>query len=383
MNLLQNIILVSSFLLFSSCKKESKPVIPELSITGVEVTEGNSGVTKATLTITLSAATTNEVSLNYYTEDYTAKAGIDYKAVTDGVITFAAGETSKKIDLEIIPNTYLELNKSFILSIDNLKNATVAYSHATVKILNDDSYMPESDINGILTPNTYPGMTLAWSDEFNDAQLNTNYWTYEKGASGWGNNELQNYTDSPDNVFTQNGFLTIKAIKTGTNTYTSGRLITKGKKEFTYGRIDIRAKLPFGQGIWPALWMLGGNISTVNWPACGEIDIMEYLGHETNKVYGTPHYYEEGHKYQTGSFSLPSGNFTEKFHVFTIIWQENIITWYVDYQKYHQFTRVGDPFDKPAFFIMNVAVGGNWPGIPDATTTFPQSMVVDYVRVFQ
>lgn len=276
----------------------------------------------------------------------------------------------------------MDFNRFFTVNAENIVNATADNATAYVTILDNDVYTPATDAEGVITPDTYPRMSLVWSDEFDGAQLNTNFWKYEKGAGGWGNNELQEYTDSPNNVFLENGRLNIKAIKEGTK-YTSGRIITSGKKEFTYGRIDIRAKMPVGKGIWPALWMLGSNISLVSWPACGEIDIMEYLGHENFKVYGTAHYDDGGHKYQGSSYSLTSGNYAEKFHVFSLVWQENSMVWYVDYQKFYQFSKVGSPFNNKFFFIMNVAVGGNWPGSPDNTTTFPQSMVVDYVRVFQ
>jgi beta-glucanase (GH16 family) len=164
-------------------------------------------------------------------------------------------------------------------------------------------------------------------------------------------------------------------------------MVTKGKREFTYGRIDIRAKMPYGQGIWPALWMLGGNIGSVSWPACGEIDIMEYLGHDVAKIYGTVHYDKNGHQYTGGSSSLASGDgYDQKFHVFTIVWQQSGLTWYRDYIKYFEVSASAinyAAFTLPQFFIFNVAVGGNWPGNPNSSTVFTQTMQVDYVRVFQ
>jgi len=367
----------------AACKKEKTIVTPELTISGVQVYEGNSGSVKASVTLSLTKAAESEVSCTVSTVDGTAKAGEDYTAVSGLAVTIAPGELSKQVDILIIPDEDMELNKKFSVKVENVVNAKIQNTTAFINIKNDDTYSPTSDADGVITPQTYPGMTLVWSDEFNDAHLNTDFWTHEKGAHGWGNNELQNYTDSENNVFLENGFLNIKAIQENNGGYTSGRIITLGKKEFTYGRIDIRAKLPKGQGIWPALWMLGGNINSVSWPACGEIDIMEYLGHETNKVYGTAHYDEGGHKYQGSSYSLTTGDFTQKFHVFSIEWQENSIVWYVDYVKYYEFTKPVEAFSKNNFFIMNLAVGGNWPGKPDNSTVFPQTMVVDYVRVFK
>jgi beta-glucanase (GH16 family) len=382
------LVLQSSMLL--SCKKdENTPaVVPKLTMTDASVIEGNTSGKKAVVILNLSEETTNEVSVNWSTEDGTAKAGEDYEAVSGNKVTFAPGEVSKSIQVSIISDDVLEFKEKFLVRISDVQNATYGLSTATVTIENDDSYTPENTVDGATTPIIYPGMTLIWSDEFNGATLNSSDWNYETGGGGWGNNELEIYTQGQDNSYLHDGYLTISAIKNPYNgSYTSARLTTKGKKEFTYGRIDIRAKMPVGKGIWPALWMLGSNISYVGWPACGEIDIMEYLGHDPQTVYGTAHYDDGGHQYKGGQYAVLSpDNYNLKFHVFTIIWQENSIEWFVDYHKYYTVTGSTvkfDAFNLPQFFIFNVAVGGNWPGNPDATTTFPQSMVVDYVRVFQ
>ena len=171
--------------------------------------------------------------------------------------------------------------------------------------------------------------------------------------------------------------------------YTSARMITKNKKTFQYGRMDIRAKLPSTKGIWPALWMLGNNIDQVSWPACGEIDILELLGQEPNKMYGTLHWGADfaNHQYLTQSYILPTGSFDQQFHVYSMEWEENSIKLYVDDLQIFSATKTNVtgpyPFNNPFFFIFNIAVGGNWPGAPDATTVFPQRMFVDYIRVFQ
>lgn len=192
----------------------------------------------------------------------------------------------------------------------------------------------------------------------------------------------------------QDGHLIITAKKETFNdaAYTSSRIITKDKQSFQYGRIDIRAVLPKGQGIWPALWMLGANISSVPWPGCGEIDIMEMVGGSGNRdktVYGTLHWDNAGsHACTCGDdgFTLPSGIFADEFHVFSIVWNANAITWYVDNVQFHQIDITPanmSEFDAPHFLIFNIAVGGNWPGSPDASTVFPQRLIVDYIRVFQ
>lgn len=244
---------------------------------------------------------------------------------------------------------------------------------------------------GLTSPTTYPGMTLAWSDEFDGATLNQANWTHEtgNGQNGWGNNELQFYR--PQNTSIQDGHLVITAKKEafGGREYTSSRIITKGKQQFRYGRVDIRASLPKGQGIWPALWMLGSNFDAVSWPACGEIDIMEMIGGNGREktVHGTVHWEHDGkHAQFGGEYSLSSGTLSDKFHVYSIVWDANSIRWFIDNKQYHVIDTTPaqlDEFRRSFFFIFNIAVGGNWPGSPDATSTFPQHMIVDYVRVFQ
>jgi len=258
-----------------------------------------------------------------------------------------------------------------------------------------ESTGPIDTENGYLTPLSYEGMTLLWQDEFNGTSLNESDWNYEigTGSNGWGNNELQYYRK--ENTSVSSGFLTIEAKKENFEgkSYTSSRLTTQDKFDFTYGRIDIRAQLPKGQGIWPALWMLGANFSTVRWPACGEIDIMEMVGGGEGRddtVHGTLHWDNNGSYActceQDNKYQLNSGLFADKFHVFTIVWDSSSIKWYVDdnlYKTVSITTGSMSEFKNNFFFIFNVAVGGNWPGSPNASTVFPQKMIVDYVRVFQ
>ncbi len=243
--------------------------------------------------------------------------------------------------------------------------------------------------DGYETPLEYDGYDRVWSDEFNESSINSIDWIFETGAGGWGNNEWQYYRK--ENAWVEKGTLIIEARKEdySGSSYTSTRMITKGKRAFKYGRVDIRALLPEGQGIWPALWMLGGNISSVGWPQCGEIDIMEMLGgnNRENTVYGTLHWDDNGEHASSGeSHSLTTETFNDKYHVFSIIWDETKITWYVDDIQFNTIDITPaelSEFHQSYFFLFNVAVGGNWPGYPDNTTIFPQKMKVDYIRVFQ
>jgi beta-glucanase (GH16 family) len=243
-----------------------------------------------------------------------------------------------------------------------------------------------------------PGWNLVWSDEFDGPDIDMSKWSYEVNGQGGGNNELQYYTDRPTNSFIQDGKLVIQALKEtytgpdGTRNYTSARMRTKYKGEWTYGRFEARMKLPYGQGLWPAFWMLPTDSPYGGWAASGEIDIMEILGDQPNKLYGTIHYHGEwpNNWSSGGSYTLPSGDFSQDFHVFALEWEPGMMRWYVDGINYSTKTSWDTtsgapfpaPFDVPFHILLNVAVGGNWPGSPDDTTVFPQQMVVDYVRVY-
>lgn len=239
-----------------------------------------------------------------------------------------------------------------------------------------------------------PSYQLVWQDEFDGDTVDATKWTFEVHGRP-ANNELQYYTDSPENAFIEDGKMVLQALKLDEKylgrDYTSVRMKTAVKAEWMYGRFEIRAKLPEGQGLWPAIWMLPTFANNGGWPAGGEIDIMELLGHEPNIVHGTIHYRNaDGHRYTGGSYTLPSGDFASKFHTFALEWDETEMRWYVDDELYltqtkweHRSKPFPAPFNQKFHLLLNVAVGGNWPGNPDETTVFPQRMEVDYVRVYQ
>jgi beta-glucanase (GH16 family) len=254
---------------------------------------------------------------------------------------------------------------------------------------------------GAHSPTTSDGSwQLSWSDEFDqaDGSAPSATWVHDTGGGGWGNNELQTYTDRRENSVVRGGALVIKAAKerlTGvdgiTRDYTSARLKTLDTFAQAYGRFEARMKLPRGQGLWPAFWMLGDNFPSDGWPACGEIDIMENVGREPALVHGTLHgpgY--SGAQGPSAAFTNPSrGPFADDFHVFGIEWEPSAIRWYADGTLYATRTPSDLPagarwvFDHPFFLLLNVAVGGAWPGNPDGTTTFPQELLVDWVRVYK
>lgn len=237
---------------------------------------------------------------------------------------------------------------------------------------------------------------LVWQDEFDGTAINTSNWTHEVNALGGYNNELQWYTARPENSYVSNGNLVIRAVKETytsegqTREYTSARMISQHKADWKYGMFEIRAKLPKGQGIWPAIWMMPTSSVYGGWPASGEIDIMEQLGHQPGISYGTIHYgtSPQDHQHQGSSYALPSGDFSDDYHIFAVRWKEDSISWYIDGHRFYSRSKqdIGAyhwPFDQEFYFILNVAVGGDWPGSPDGTTVFPQTMSIDYIRVYQ
>lgn len=246
----------------------------------------------------------------------------------------------------------------------------------------------------------YEGYTLLWNDEFNGDTLDLETWRYEKHQPGWVNSELQEYTDSTDNVFVKDGRLIIKALKTqtkaGKDYYTSGKITTRGLKDFMYGKVIARAKVPEGQGLWPAFWMMPTKESVYgSWPVCGEIDIMEILGHNTNTTHGTIHY-GNPHAEQQGKYVLTEGSFSDSFHEFILEWEPGEMRFYIDGNLYHtvndwfsekEYVTAYDypaPFNQDFYVQLNLAVGGTWPGNPDETTDFDNAeFEVDYVRVYQ
>lgn len=393
-----DLILIAVFSCTSlSCSKKGNtppPVKPAIKIENASQVRTTTA-TAMHFTISLDKTTTVPVSVDYTLKDGTATAPKDYTAAS-GTITIPAGQSNAELTVQIAgdPTDTRQANLEFTVQLSNPKNGTLGTASATGTIITENGINFTTDNTGYSTPLNYPGYTLVWNDEFSGTALDANIWNYEtgNGSGGWGNNELEYYTNSPKNVFVSNGNLIVEARKeaiSGFN-YSSARITTQNKKAFTYGRVDIRAKLPKGKGIWPALWMLGSNITSAGWPACGEIDIMELLGQEPSKVYATLHYGASSatHGSKGNSYTLSSGSFYDQFHVFSMEWKQDQIKIYVDDNLELTVNKadVGSnpyPFNAPFFFIFNVAVGGNWPGSPDATTTFPQRMIVDYVRVFQ
>ena len=321
--------------------------------------------------------------------DFFAKADFTYlaKADSQNYIVFSAITEGnydllewtfpdKTIDNQNTVIYYFPKKGTYPVSLKLWKDGKSVSADKNIEIASDD-------------PN-YVQNKLIWSDEFDGTTLNTNYWSNETNVDV--NNEWQKYTDG-NNLEIKDGILTITAYKTGPGQhkydYTSGRINTSGKKEFLYGRMEIRAKLPSGRGTWPATWMLGANIGTVGWPACGELDIMEHVGYDPLWIQGSIHS-PSSYGQTVNSGRLKVDDCESQFHVYGMTWTPDKIEYYVDDPKKPYYTYSPSvknsstwPFDKPCFFILNLAIGGNWGGVQGVDDSiFPVQMQVDYVRVY-
>ncbi len=335
--------LISFITLIASCGKKDTPGnnnIPPTNLTlSAIVSTDNSG------NVTFTAAATNATSFEY---DF--GNGI-FQTVSSGIVTYQYPASG-----------------IYIVNV-TAKSATGQTLSKSIQIV----------VNKVLA--------LLWSDEFNTPGLpDASKWNYDigTGSGGWGNNELEYYTNRLSNAEVVNGVLkiTVKKENFSGSSYTSARLLTKDKFFFKYGKVEARAKLPAGGGTWPAIWMLGTDINTVSWPACGEIDIMEHLGNDLNKIYGTLHYPGRSGGNANGSTKIIA-NATTEFHIYSVEWNPSFIKIYVDDQLYHTVGNSSSiPFNHDFFLIMNVAMGGNFGGLVDPAF-ISASMEIDYIRVYQ
>jgi len=389
------IIIIFFFSVFIQCSSSSeKPVeiTPFVSIDGMNIIEGDQDNKMLDFKISLREIYSKDVILNYTTEDGSAFQNLDYEKA-HGQIVIPKNSKEAFIPIEIFSDNIREGDEIFRIKFEPVGLVDLNQNEALILIKNSDTDLPY-DKEDYSTPKTYQGWKLVWEDEFDGNEINKNWWTHEigNGNSGWGNNELEYYTDSKNNSRVENGNLIIEARDDSWNghKYTSARMVTKDKISTSYSRIDIRAKLPYGQGIWPALWMLGNNIDQVGWPACGEIDILEMIGKQPSISYATVHFGTNfaNHKSSGNHYILSNEILNDRFHVFSVVREINQMWFFVDDILIHEFSPTDTqgasyPFNQDFFFIFNVAIGGNWPGNPDNTTPFPQKMIIDYIRVFE
>lgn len=306
---------------------------------------------------------------NFYTIDF--GDGSPAERSVNGIFEHrfeATGTYLIKVNAHVTTNEFISVEKTADVSVNLLK-------------------IPSG---GPTSPVSYPGRTLVWQEEFNSTSINAADWTYDIGTGngGWGNNELQYYRTDNASIIDGNLVITAKKEPFLGREYTSTRLKTQGLRSFNYGRIDVRAAMPEGQGVWPAIWMLGTNITSVGWPRCGEIDIAEMVGGQGREktVLGTVHWDNNG-TYASfgGTRTLSNGTLAKTFHIYSVEWTSQSIKWYIDDVQYHAIDITPaelSEFKNSFFLILNLAIGGNLPGNPNASTVFPQYFIVDYIRYF-
>lgn len=385
-------------LLIAACGKkggDDNGVKPQLNFNDVTVNEGNGGTANVEIKLTLNQGAGKSFTLTWSTIEGTAKAGQDFTAVTNQAVTFQPNEKEKTITVAVVADDLKENDETFQVRIENSPSVTLLRQTATITLKNDDTRIPFNN-TGYNVAGSYPGYVLAWGEEFDGPELSSAAWTAESGDGcpalcGWGNNELEYYMNPPNNLFFQDGKMVIEARQEsyGGKNYTSSRIKTQGKKVFKYGRVDMRAILPKGKGIWPAFWMLPENNVFGGWPRSGEIDILELIGNEPAKAHATVHFGPgPGSINISRNYSLNGATFNDQFHVFSMEWEQDLMKFYVDDILYSTVTKAdlganNYPFNEAFYFVVNLAVGGNWPGSPDATTVFPQWYIIDFIRIYQ
>jgi beta-glucanase (GH16 family) len=370
----------------------SQEPLSEVTVADGDIIEGN-GAGIMTFAVTAAPPSSSEITFNYQISGVTADPQSDFSS-NDGQGVIPSGGRSFEIQIQITDDDQNEVDEKIRVDISNVQNGILRDGIA-FGIIRDDDDPTSFNTDGYFTADNHFGYDLTWQDEFDGESLDTDVYSFEIGDGcpdlcNWGNNELQEYSADAANIKLEDGKLVITAIDEGANQYSSSRMYTQDKLEIQYGRIDIRAKLPTGQGMWPALWMLGANIDQVGWPACGEIDIVEIFGNEPQTVIGTGHWGPQGSTTSTynSSYFTTDVKVDERFFVYSLVWEPNDIQWYVDETLYKRLTpaELGEipfPYNAPFYFIFNVAVGGNGIGDPDDTTMFPATMQIDYIRVFQ
>jgi len=393
--------LIFFLLLFlASCAKSSnegvEEPIPKLSFDDISLVEGNGSITTVTIKLTLDHPYSKTVGVSYSTIPGSAMSNEDFEAQTDKILNFKPNEVEKEIILYVVADDWREPDESFEVKFVKPFNIELLKNSCLISIKNDDTKIISGGTVGYEAPISYPGYTLVWGDEFDGPGLNAANWTEELGDGcpalcGWGNNQLQYYTNNSNNLFFQEGKLIIegRAESIGGKNYTSARLTTKNKKAFKFGRIDMRALVAMGTGYWSAFGLLPQDNVFGAWPKSGEIDIMENKGSEARTVYGTAHFGNgpASTNIRKGYFK-PFGAYWGEFHVFSIEWKQDEINWYADNVLYGSVSKAdlganNYPFNEQFYFIINLAIGGNFPGSPDANTIFPRWFMIDYIRVFQ
>jgi beta-glucanase (GH16 family) len=375
------------FFMIFSCSNEEEQGMPTVRLLPRNDKEGSNPDKILDVRVRLNHPTDLPVTITYSTKDSTARSFRDFIPIADTTMVFNPGETEKIINIELISDKVTEFTEGFGLRISNVENALGAFQYLPITIYDDDFNNVYSGEDGFVSQDTIEGMDLVFADEFNAAELNRYIWVYNDPDGTWAN-QIQQYTFSPDNLKVEEGKLKITAIKDGDN-YTSAGINTISRLPIQYGLLQVRAKMPEGAGLWPSIWLLGKSYNGRNWPLCGEIDLAMMYGQRPGQTTGSVDYYLSGDVRREGHYDLPDykDKFADEYHVFSILWQPDQIEWFVDNHPYTKFNKstIGDvwPFNNPFWIVISLAVGGNLVGNPDFSTQFPQTLEVDYIRLYR
>jgi hypothetical protein len=382
------------FFIFTGCERDPFDLnhLPEIRLQPVSVVEGDQLPDLYPYPIRLEKPCAVDLVMYCSSQAISAVAGEDYIDLNDEPVSMPAGQTYLEIPLGILGDTLMEFTEQFEISIQYDYQGVNRSARAVITIENDDYIHPKLNTDGYTTSLQYPGMKLIWHDEFDQGQINSDHWNYDAPNAfpmncGGSDDEIGRYTGDIDHLTVRDGKLFLSAsYDPETGIYRSTRVNTKEKVNIRYGRIDFRAKLAPGNGLASSLLLLGKE---ADWPTGGEIDVLKMAGKDCSSIYCSLVYEEGSVKTFEKKSSLPdpSSDLTGYFHLYTLLWEEDRITWLLDYIPYYSVNRETFPdeyiFNHEFFLKINLAVGGNFAGMPDAATEFPASMEIDYVRVYQ
>ncbi len=371
------------------------PAVPSLKIKPVSLPEGSAGHALQSIPVFLEAPFADDIHFTWSTLGMTASSWKDYIPVDSQPEIIKAGKDTLMLSLTLIGDTLAEFTEQFIIKLYDFNVSALDDFEFTITIEDDDILVPEAADDGYITPLQLPEMNLVWHDEFSEDTLNGNYWNRDPANAfprncGWGYDEKGKYSGGPENLSLKDGKLIITStVDPQTGIYRTSRITSMEKFTLTGGRIDVRARLAEAPGTASNIWMLGHDMSDVGWPAAGEIDIMRYAGKDRHSVHGGLVYDSENGPVVERSVctAYDSDCLSEKFNIYTLIWEENRMQWLVNDKLY----RVLDANDlagkkilnKPFFLVINLAVGGEFAENIMDPSDFPQTMTVDYIRVYQ
>ncbi|MBS0000434.1 MAG: family 16 glycosylhydrolase [Cyclobacteriaceae bacterium] len=378
-------------LCLSSCDKDKAGLstLLKIRVTTATITENNQPVETLNFTASIDNPWPEDLVFTWSTEAGTAHPGQDFEEMTGVQAVIPAGSLSVNLPVGILGDTLMEFTEHFTIRI---RNEGIQDRQTTITILNDDYIIPEWTEEGAVTSLQYPGMQLAWHDEFEGNTINTEYWNYDAPNGfpvncGSNDGETGKYTGDTNHLKLENRRLIITAtLDPVTGIYRSSRINSQEKVDIRFGRIDIRAKLAAGVGLASGMGMIG---AMGEWPSGGEIEITKMAGDQPGSITAGLVYENEGARYFEKKYTLEDGypDLTGRFHIYTLLWEENRIIWLLDYEPYLMISRQEFPgtylFNEPFFLRVNLAVGGNFAGLPNSNTEFPANLVIDYIRVYQ